>query len=636
MCGICGIAGLDERSVSQEVLRSMANTIRHRGPDDEGITAMDGAAFGFRRLSIIDLAGGHQPMSNENDDYWIVFNGEIYNFQQLRQELEAKGHHRFKTQCDTEVILHLYEDHGEDCLRYLRGMFAFAIWDKKRKRLFAARDRFGKKPFNYFISEQREFVFASELKALRQHPRCPREIDAQSIYLFLNLQYIPAPRTIYRNVFKLPAAHFLTWSREKGLTVQRYWDLSYEPKVALKYDEAKERLREMLSEAVKLRMIADVPLGAYLSGGIDSSIIVALMAQQSSRPIKTFSIGFEEAAYSEVAYARQVAERYKTDHHEFIVRPHLIDILPKLAWYYSEPFADSSALPSYYLAKETRQHVTVALTGDGGDEMFAGYLRYRAMWGMQFWNVLPQALRRGVYKAATKLPRSEAPVGLTWRMERLFMVGSLPQTSQYLRTMDFFHAEEQEQLWEETHLQSFRAAGVGGIQIFEDTLKRRRPEALIDRMLYLDLNHYLPDCLMVKTDVASMANSLEARSPFLDHVLAEEVAHWPVPWKYRPPNFSKRILKDTFANDLPPQIRTRGKQGFGVPIGQWFRGPLKDFLREAILSPRALQRGYFREEALQRFFDEHQSGRKDRSYGLWALLMLELWHREFVDKQDRP
>jgi asparagine synthase (glutamine-hydrolysing) len=633
MCGICGIIQSDEnKTSSQDVLQAMARLMKHRGPDDEGYHAESGASLGFRRLSIIDLAGGHQPMSNEDDSLWITFNGEIYNFQELRARLESSGKHRFKTRSDTETILHLYEEYGEECLQHLRGMFALAIWDRKKRKLFAARDRFGKKPFYYFESPKSGLVFASELKSLKLHPDCPTSIRPEVIQLFLSLQYIPAPYTIYQDVHKLPAAHYLTWTKETGVRTKRYWDLRYEPKESLGYPEAQERLRARMNEAVKLRMISDVPLGAFLSGGIDSSVVVALMAQQSNRPIQTFSIGFEEADFSELPYARAVAERYKTDHHEFIVKPHLIDILPKLAWFYSEPYADSSALPSYYLARETRQHVTVALNGDGGDEVFGGYLRYRAMWAMQWWNKLPSGFRQALSHGANKIPSSNAPLNKLWRLQRILSVGALDSTKQYLRTMDYFHPEELDELWSPEYKARLEKTNLTSLKIYEDTLSTYSPTDVIDRLMYLDLHHYLPDCLMVKMDIATMANSLETRSPFLDHVLVEEVAKWPSRWKYQPPNTSKRIIKETFAKDLPSKILNRGKQGFGVPISKWFQGPLREYLREHLLSPQALGRGIFHPKTLGRYIDEHQSGKKDRAYGLWALLMLELWLREFESK----
>ncbi len=628
MCGICGIIGPDNTAVDPNVLQTMSLTMRHRGPDEGRAEILGPVGLGFQRLAIIDLSGSRQPMSNEDDRYWIVFNGEIYNFQELRRQLEATGRHQFKTHGDTEVILHLYEDYGPDCVKHLRGMFAFAIWDRQDKKLFAARDRFGKKPFFYFVSAEGVLVFASELKALRQHPACPRRINRNAIDLYLGLQYIPAPHSIYEDVFKLPAAYALTWKPGEAVRTSRYWDLSYDPKASLSYAEAKIQLRAQLEESVKLRMISDVPLGAYLSGGVDSSLIVALMAQQSAQPIKTFSIGFEEEAYSELPYARMVAERYKTDHHEFIVKPELTDILPKLAWYYSEPFADSSALPSYYLARETRKSVTVALSGDGGDEMFAGYLRYRAIWGMEFWNVLPLSLRKELANVAQKIPFG-SPLSALYRIQRVLEVGAHNELPQYLRTLEYFHPEERAELWTDTHWAELRRGTIDEQSLFAETLARKNPSQLMDRMMFLDVNHYLPDCLMVKTDIASMANSLEVRAPLLDHVLAETVARWPAAWKYRPVNHSKRILKETFAKDLPAAILQRGKQGFGVPISEWFRGPLKEFLRDTLLSQEALRRGYFKPDVLRRYIDEHQSGKKQRGYGLWALLMLELWHREF-------
>lgn len=607
----------------------MTQTMRHRGPNDEGYLRLNGAAFGFLRLSIIDLAGGHQPMSNEDDSLWIVFNGEIYNYEELRERIQATGRHRFKTRSDTEVILHLYEEYGDDCVQHLRGMFAFAIWDVKRQRLFAARDRFGKKPFFYFESPEHGLVFASELKALHRHPQCPKTIDIGAVHVYLSLQYIPAPRTIYKGVSKLPAAHALSWSRKDGLSVKRYWDLRYEPTATLSYAEAQERLRALLNESVRLRMIADVPLGAFLSGGIDSSVIVALMAQQSRRPVQTFSIGFKEEAYSELKYAAQVAQKYATDHHEFIVEPHLTDILPKLAWYYSEPFADSSALPSYYVSRETRRHVTVALNGDGGDEIFGGYLRYRAMWVLGYWNRLPASLRRGLYRASLQLPRSPVPIANVARLQRILHLGSLEPSGQYLRMLDYFHPEELDQLWRPEYRDELARERVSSQALFNQTLAEYTPKGALNKLLYLDLHYYLPDGLMVKMDIASMANSLEARSPLLDHRLAEEVARWPEAWKYRPPTWSKRILRETFARDLPSEILHRGKQGFGVPIGTWFRGPLKPFLRETLLSPNALNRRYFEPRVVERYVNEHLQHKRDWGYRLWALVMLELWHQSY-------
>jgi asparagine synthase (glutamine-hydrolysing) len=629
MCGICGIARPTFQHDATALVQTMSRTMRHRGPDQEGIEELGEATLGFQRLAIIDLSGGSQPMSNEDDSAWIVFNGEIYNFQALREQILATGRHQFKTRSDTEVILHLYEEYGEDCPNYLRGMFSFAIWDKKRRRLFAARDRFGKKPFVYFTAPGGELVFASELKALLRHPQCPQDVDLAAVSLYLSFQYVPSPHTIFSGVRKLPPAHSLTWSAAEGVRIRRYWDLRFEPKASLPYAEAREELRRRVDESVRLRMIADVPLGAFLSGGIDSSIVVASMARQSGRRIQTFCIGFEEDDFSELHYARAVATRYNTDHHEFVVRPELIDVLPKLAWYYSEPFADSSALPSYYLTRETRRHVTVALNGDGGDEVFGGYLRYRAMWLLAQAGRLPIGFRRRMVALGKRLPGALFPGRWHQRVQRLLHVAAEPYSAQYFQTLYYIAQDDQANLWRPELWQSLQSAGVHPVQELDRVLARYAPAHWLDQLLYLDLNLYLPECLMVKMDIASMANSLETRSPFLDHELVEACARWPASWKFRAPNQSKVILRDAFAEDLPPLIRGRGKQGFGVPIQRWFRGPLAGFLREMLLSQGALTRQYFRPEAVQRMVDEHQSGTKDRAYGLWALVMLELWHREF-------
>jgi len=626
MCGIAGILTSPQESVSLETLHDMSRTLRHRGPDEEGYKTLEGAALGFRRLAIIDLSGGAQPMCNEDESLWLVFNGEIYNYRLLKIALEATGRHRFRTQSDTEVILHLYEEYAEHCVDHMRGMFAFAIWDRRRKKLFAARDRFGKKPFVYFRTPHGGLVFASELKALLRHPDCPQTVDLSSIYMYLGYQYIPSPRTILKDVFKLPPAHWLTWSVEEGVRRQRYWDLRYEPKEPLAYPEACERLRSALEESVKLRMISDVPLGAFLSGGIDSSIVTALMARQSSRPIQTFSIGFEEDHFSELPYAREVSQLYKTDHHEFIVKPELVDFLPTLAAAYPEPFGDSSALPTYFLAQMTRRHVTVALSGDGGDEQFGGYARYRDMWLLNRLGAVPAHVRSLLVRILSGSSLWFLNAATRRRLLRALGASAMPLLPRYYQTLYCVLPEDQEMLWQTGHVATFQAEGLNAVQLLENVVSDYKPEDWLDQLLYVDLHTYLPECLMVKVDIASMANSLEARSPFLDHVLAEECARWPSTWKFCPPGQSKKILKDTFARDLPAEILARKKQGFAIPVKDWFRGPLKGFLKEVLLSPKALQRNYFRKETLERFIDEHTRGIRDRSPGLWALVMLELWH----------
>ncbi len=418
MCGICGIIYPDGRPVDQARLKSANDLIRHRGPDDEGFHIESGVGLAMRRLSVIDLKTGHQPLSYAEGNLWIVFNGEIYNFLEIRKELEEKGRH-FKTQSDTEVILALYQEMGDACLSRLRGMFAFALWDKPKKRLLLARDRIGKKPLVY--SEGPGFLaFASELRCLFTLENISREINPEAVDMFLSLQYIPSPRTIYSAVKKLPPAHKLVYEAGK-IKIEPYWDLPLnQPPLNVGIEEGKTLIREKLKESVKLRMISDVPIGAFLSGGIDSSIIVALMSELSNRPVKTFSIGFEEKEFSELPYAREVAEKYGCEHSEFIVKPQMAEILPKLAWHYGEPYADPSALPSYYVAQETRRFVTVALNGDGGDENFAGYVRYFAMKLGKIFDGLPQPAREALRLASERLPEHDAPYGFFWPLKRFF------------------------------------------------------------------------------------------------------------------------------------------------------------------------------------------------------------------------
>ncbi len=627
MCGICGIVNKSGHPVSPTLLSEMMQTMHHRGPDDHGVFTQEGTGLGFQRLSIIDLSSGHQPMSNEDDSLWIVFNGEIYNFQSLREELEKTGRHRFKTQSDTEIILHLYEDLGEECVRKLRGMFAFAIWDKRKQSLFLARDRFGKKPLVY-ADLPGAFVFGSELKALLKHPEFHKDIDYKAIDNYLTYQYIPSPQTIFLQARKLPPAHTLTWKAGK-ISLRRYWDVDYEPKTTLSFQEAGEAMVAKLRESVKLRMIADVPLGAFLSGGRDSSAVVGLMSELSTQPVKTFSIGFEEAEYSELSYARVVAKHFHTDHHEFIVKPETIDVLPKLAWHYSEPYADSSALPSYYVCKMTRQHVTVALNGDGGDETLGGYPRYQAMKFMMAWSKVPRLMRQAMFKAFSLVPDGNPPHSLPWKMKRLLRMGLDDPRTLYLDSLCYFHEEQKQELY--SALMKERVQGHFSPDYVNSILKQTTSFSGIDPFLYTDLHSYLPECLMVKMDIASMANSLETRSPFLDHEFVELTASFPSSWKLKGLTHPKYIFDKAFKNRLPHEVITRGKQGFGIPIAKWFRGDLKNYLETTLMSPRALSRGLFEKFALERLLQEHHSLKKDHSYRLWALLMLEQWHQVYMD-----
>ncbi len=632
MCGIVGIAYNEPGKVDRSLLETANALITHRGPDDEGYFVDEHAGLAMRRLSIIDLKTGRQPISTKDGAVHIVFNGEIYNFPVLRKELEAEGY-PFKTRSDTEVILALYEKMGTDCVVRLRGMFAIAIWDKRRKRLFLARDRIGKKPLFYALGHG-FIAFASELRSLLLWPGVKQELNAKAVDLFLSLQYIPSPHTIYKEVHKLPPAHQLTFEAGR-VTIERYWDLplGQEP---LTQDpvEAEEIIREKLRESTKIRLISEVPLGAFLSGGIDSSVIVALMAELTDKPVKTFSIGFEESEYSELPFAREVAKACGTDHHEFIVTADMAEVLPKLAWHYSEPYADASALPSYYVARETRKFVTVALNGDGGDENFAGYIRYFAMKAARGFDLLPSPLRKMMQVGAEFLPEKNAPISFFWRLKRFLRSAVFTDLARrHLKMVCYFSEEDKKGLFTKGML---RAMGekkhdrADAEHYLKAAFDRAEGEDFVNRMLYTDFATYLPECLMTKVDIATMANSLEGRSPFLDHEFVETVFRMPGHWKLKGLKGHKWILKRAFKDKLPETIRRRGKMGFGIPLGPWFRGRLKDYWADHVLSDKAIGRGYFNRSAVQEIFDQHQTGKRDHGYRMWALLMLELWHQQYA------
>jgi asparagine synthase (glutamine-hydrolysing) len=608
----------------------MIDAQAHRGPDARGVWSDGRCALGHRRLSIIDLSeAGRQPMSNARGDIQITFNGEIYNFQELRRELEGLGH-CFRTRTDTEVIIYAYEQWGSGCLARLRGMFAFGIWDRRRRRIFLARDRVGKKPL-FYAQFGGHFLFASEMQGLLAYGRIPRESDPRAIDAYLSYGYVPAPMAAFKGIYKLPPAHYLTLDLKlTGFEkrIERYWSLDYEPKLRIGEDEACEVLREKMTEAVRLRMISDVPLGAFLSGGVDSSVVVGLMARLSGAKVKTFSIGFNESAYDETAHARRIAGRWETDHHEFIVEPDALSILPKLVRHYGEPYADSSAIPTFYVAQMTRRHVTVALNGDGGDESFAGYERYLA-------NYLAERMRSvpGAAMAARVLsrviPDSIDPKSRARRARRFLAVASQPMAERYPRWLKTFQDEAKPRLYSPEFSSLLNGHGGSLNAPFDRSSPTHPPTHPIDAAMAIDVASYLPYDLLAKVDITSMANGLEARSPFLDHEVMEFAARLPVEIKFRGGRL-KSLLKRAFADLLPPENVNRRKMGFGVPVGQWFRGPLSDLLRDALLSRRSLDRGYFLESEVRRLVDEHLGRRADHSFHLWNLLMLELWHREFI------
>lgn len=621
-----------EQSPDLTVLTRICTAMHHRGPDDQGVYANHSVALGQRRLSIIDLTTGRQPLSNEDGSVWVTFNGEIYNFAALRVTLEQHGH-RFRTTSDTEVIVHAYEQYGSACVEHFRGMFAFAVWDANERVLFLARDRVGKKPLFYTLVEN-VFVFASELQALLQHPAIPRQLDWIALDEYLTYGYIPAPKTIFQRIYKLPPAHFLRVplaSPANRLEPQRYWQLDYLPKLTLSEPDTIEAFQELLTEAVRLRLVADVPLGALLSGGIDSSIIVALMSGFCSQPVKTFSIGFDESEFNELPYARQVAQRYQTDHHELVVRPQALDVLPTLVRHYGEPFGDSSAIPSYYVAQLTRQHVTVALNGDGGDESFAGYERYLGNELATLYQRMPLFLQRGVLEPlAALLPSSFSRRHRLSQLKRFVQLAGRPQSERYTRWVSSFTPQQKELLYTPALQQELN--GYKSVAWLEQQLDTAAANGLapLDTLLAVDVATYLPNDLLVKIDIATMANSLEARSPLLDHKVMEFAATLPTQAKLRGRTL-KYLLKKLGQRYLPADLLTRRKTGFGVPVGSWMRHELRPLIQDMLLSSNARINTYLRPEAVAQLVHEHLVCRNDHSQQLWSILWLELWHREFLN-----
>jgi asparagine synthase (glutamine-hydrolysing) len=628
---VCGIAGKVDRGagVPAALVERMCERQAHRGPDSRGIFSADGVGLGIQRLRVIDLETGDQPVYNEDRSVAVVLNGEIYNYRELRRELEGRGH-SFSTHGDTEVIAHLYEEEGPGLVRRLSGMFAFALWDERRKRLLIARDRVGKKPL-FYSERDGSLSFASELAALMADPSIPREVDPAAIDCYLAYGYIQAPRSIWRAVKKLPPAHTLVW--EDGRTsVERYWRLDYSQKTEAPLPELEEELRSQVAAAVRRRMIADVPLGALLSGGVDSAIVVSEMAAAAPQRVKTFSIGFAQEEYNELPLARLTAERFGTDHEEFTVEPDAIEIVPKLIRHYGEPFADSSAIPSFYLAELTRRQVTVALNGDGGDESFAGYLRYVANNLSGGLDLVPRPLRRGAATAAGRLLQLGDARGLRSYGRRFLTSIGEDAPGRYADHVCIFNRSERGELLGEAAL---AATGTATADVIAGPWRNASGHSRLDVLLETDVGTYLPGDLLVKMDIASMAYSLEARSPLLDPELMQFAASLPAKYKARFTD-KKRILRRAYRGRIPDEVLDGKKRGFGVPLGAWFRNELRDFTREVLLDPASLGRGLVREGPTRALLDQHDRGGADRSMQIWALLMLELWHREFVDGPGRP
>ncbi|MCO8125048.1 asparagine synthase (glutamine-hydrolyzing) [Stieleria sp. TO1_6] len=637
MCGITGSVWQSEASaIDRAQLKRMTDVMTHRGPDDEGHWInhdhrdgqgrQHGVALGFRRLSIIDLAGAAQPMANETGDIRAVFNGEIYNYKTLRRRLEGSGH-RFTNDGDGETIVHLYEDLGTDCFAEFNGMFAIAIWDARRSRLVLARDPIGQKPLYYAVVGDR-LVFGSELKCLAEVPGICNEIDPAAIDEFLTYQYIPHPGTIWKGVRKLPPGHFAVFEQGR-LRLQRYWD--FDPKIqqTISPSDAAERLRELLTDSVRLRLQSDVPLGSFLSGGIDSSLITAIAQQQRDTPIRTFSIGFPIADFDETGYAAQVAQHLGTDHQRFEVQPSGVDIIDQLVCHYDEPFGDSSAVPTWYLSELTRREVTVALSGDGGDELFAGYERYRALWlSSRLQRILPVHQIPGI-GMVQRLPDNNKQRSLSRRAKRFLEAFGQPASRRYLNWLQIFPESMRADLYTDDFVRQL--PGDDPFEFLESVWKRSEGRDVVTQASISDLLSYLPCDLCTKVDIASMAHSLEVRQPMLDHRVVEFAASLPVQLKFRGRR-GKLLLEDAFGSMIPRSIFNRKKMGFGIPIGAWFRNELKPMVQDRLLSDDARIAPYFRREMVQRLVDQHQRMEHNHGYRLWNLLILETWLRRWSDK----
>ena len=628
MCGIAGVVHTDPgRPVDRESFRRMTATLTHRGPDADGYLFGDGVALGHRRLSIIDVGGGDQPIYNEDHTRAVVFNGEIYNFRELRAELTARGH-RFRTASDTEVIVHAWEQYGDDCVSRLRGMFALALWDGPARRLLLARDRLGKKPL-YYAHDGERLVFASELKVLIEDPSMKRTVDPEAVDDYLAFGAVPAPRTIYQGIAQLPPAHYLLWE-DGRIRLAEYWDVRFDVGPERSERDYLEEFAALLAEAVRLRMISDVPLGAFLSGGVDSSAVVMAMAGESTRPVLTTSVAFRESGFNEAPHARQVAQAFQTDHRQIVVEPRAAEILPTLVWHLDEPFADSSALPTYYLSRAARERVKVALSGDGGDETFGGYAwRYGLnMLEHRVRRRLPAWLRHGLLgPLASAWPKADRlPRPLRWKFFLRNL--SLSPERAYFHDMSLFTPADKAQLLS----REFRTT-LGEHDPFAAFARHFERVAGLDhlsRITYVDLKTYLPNDILVKVDRMAMANSLEVRSPLLDHKVVEFAARVPAGFKFRGTT-SKYLVKRYLERSLPASLVHRPKQGFSIPLARWLRSDLREIAHDLLLSERARRRGYFSTDTVRALWKAHQSGRRDHAHRLWALMMLELWQRLFID-----
>jgi asparagine synthase (glutamine-hydrolysing) len=609
------------------MLEGMCRAQEHRGPDSQGSHLDDGVGLGIQRLRVIDLDTGDQPIYNEDRSVAVVLNGEIYNYRELREDLARRGH-TLATKGDTEVIAHLYEELGPDCVRELHGMFAFALWDSQRRRLVLARDRVGKKPL-FYSHRDGVISFASELRALLQDPEIPREIDYEALDAFLSHQYVPAPLSAFRAIRKLPPASTLTFE-DGRMAIERYWRLRYDGDGPTDREEIHEEIRERIRGAVRRRMISDVPLGAFLSGGIDSATVVAAMAEASSEPVRTFSIGFEDQDWSELPNARLIAERFSTNHEELIVKPDVVSIVPKVVRHYGEPFADTSSVPSFFVSEMARREVTVALNGDGGDESFAGYDPYvNEVRTDRISRMVPGPLRRALAALGERGSAKGDPNRPLNRARSLARYLGMDAAQRYATRGRLFEPAQLSELYTDEFAR--QVGDPPARRMIEAEYREATADCLVNRMLEVDVNTFLPDDLLVKIDVASMASSLEARSPFLDHELMEFAASLPGSLKLQGSE-KKVVLRDALRGWIPDQILDGPKRGFGIPmIGEWFRGELRDYVVDVLTDPGTIERGYFREPYVRRLLERHFDGTEHSTGRIWALLMFEVWHRELVD-----
>ncbi|MEM8897148.1 MAG: asparagine synthase (glutamine-hydrolyzing) [Bacteroidota bacterium] len=623
MCGICGKVHFDpSHNIDPVQLERMSDTLYYRGPDDSGQYISGNVGLGFRRLSIIDLEGGHQPLANEDETIWIAFNGEVYNFQEIKKVLEAKGH-VFRTNTDSEVVVHAYEEYGEACVDHLRGMFAFAIWDENKQQLFCVRDRFGIKPFFYYMDHDK-FIFGSEIKAIMASGEIRNELDIHGLDSYLAFQYIAGERTIYEAIKKLKPAHTLTIrprDSHNRITIKRYWETKYEPDFSKTEEDWIEELDEVLTESVKLRLISDVPLGAFLSGGIDSSSVVGLMSKLSSSPVKTFSIGFKEKKFNELPYAREVAARYNTEHHEQIIEPESVELLPLLVRAYDEPFADSSAIPTYYVSKFAREYVTVVLSGDGGDELFAGYNHYPKWAKIHKYNVTPAGFNKLVWGSIHKMiPTKVKGKGITYLLsqDRNYF-GSSAKTWNIPERAALYKRE----LWK-------KLADAPAEKYRENIIRSVDSKDFIWRMQQADMHSYMTDDVLTKVDRVSMRVSLEARVPILDHKVAELSFKIPTSFKLRGDD-KKYILKKAMAKYLPESVVSHRKQGFSVPLKQWFKDDLKAYVHDKLVNPNPLLSEFINQDYVAKIVEDHNSGMRDLNNKIWSLIFLNAWLEEQKD-----